>query len=139
MKSKKIISSLLAALLLSATLVGCGSSSSDSKATESDKLDADQTLNILGYDYSSLDTSVISDAESFTSTQNIFEGLMREVSKDGKTVNELAGADKMTVNKDHTVYTFHIRDSKWSDGKKVTANDYVYSWRRLADKKVSTV
>ena len=137
MKSKKMIASLLAALLLSATLVGCGSSSSDSKTTETNKLDADQTLNVWGYDFSSLDPSVISDAESSTTLVNVDEGLMRETTKDGKVVNELAGADKMTPNKDHTVYTFHIRDSKWSDGKKVTAKDYVYSWRRLANPKIS--
>jgi len=32
------------------------------------------------------------------------------------------------------VWTFYIRkDAKWSDGKDVTANDFVYSWRRLVD------
>jgi len=30
------------------------------------------------------------------------------------------------------VYTFHLRDGlKWSDGKPVTANDFVYSWLRV--------
>ena len=38
------------------------------------------------------------------------------------------------VNEDGTVtYTFKLRsDAKWSDGKAVTAGDFVYSWQRLA-------
>jgi oligopeptide transport system substrate-binding protein len=32
------------------------------------------------------------------------------------------------------VYTFHLQDWKWSDGKGVvTAQDFVYSWQRLVD------
>ncbi len=38
-------------------------------------------------------------------------------------------------NDDETVtYTFHLRkDAKWSDGKPVTAHDFVYAWQRLVD------
>ncbi|MBU3156081.1 peptide ABC transporter substrate-binding protein [Clostridium estertheticum] len=140
MKSKKIVSVLIVALVLSVALVGCGAKSGDSagttKSTET-KLDADQTANILGYDYTSLDPAVISDMESFTTLTNVDEGLMREVTKDGKVISILAGADKMTVSADHKVYTFHIRASKWSDGKAVRAQDYVYGWQRLSNPKVS--
>jgi len=140
MKSKKIISAVIVALVLSVALVGCSSKGSDSSSTTkstSTKLDADQTANILGYDYTSLDPAVVSDMESFTTLTNVDEGLMREVSKDGKTITVLAGADKMTTNADHTIYTFHIRASKWSDGKAVRAQDYVYGWQRLANPKIS--
>jgi len=140
MKSKKIVSAVIVALVLSVALVGCSSKSGDSASTTKStntKLDADQTANILGYDYTSLDPAVDSDMESFTTLTNVDEGLMREVSKDGKTISVLAGADKMTTNADHTVYTFHIRASKWSDGKAVRAQDYVYGWQRLANPKVS--
>ena len=30
-----------------------------------------------------------------------------------------------------TEYTFHLRESKWSNGEEVTANDFVYSWNRV--------
>jgi oligopeptide transport system substrate-binding protein len=34
-------------------------------------------------------------------------------------------------NGDGTVWTFHLRnDAKWTDGKPLTAHDFVYSWRR---------
>ena len=37
------------------------------------------------------------------------------------------------------MYTFHLRDNaKWSDGTPVTANDFVYAWRRLADPKTAS-
>lgn len=140
MKIKGKIALLLAAAVLTAIpLAGCSRSTADvsPSSAASGKPDADQTLNIIGYDYTSLDPSVVSDKASFTVIGNIGEGLFRQVSKNGKTVNELAGADKMTVSPDKTVYTFHLRDSNWSDGKPVTAEDYVTSWKRLADPKVS--
>ncbi len=42
-------------------------------------------------------------------------------------------AKSWDVSKDKKTYTFHLRDSKWSNGKPVTANDFVYSFQRLAD------
>ena len=37
-------------------------------------------------------------------------------------------------NADGTVtWTFRLRSAKWSDGQAVTANDFVYAWRRLAN------
>lgn len=43
-------------------------------------------------------------------------------------------ADSYEVSDDGLIYTFHLRDNlKWSDGSPLTANDFVYSWKRLAD------
>ncbi|MCR5102705.1 MAG: peptide ABC transporter substrate-binding protein, partial [Butyrivibrio sp.] len=43
-------------------------------------------------------------------------------------------ADSYTVSDDGLVYTFTLKsDLKWSDGSALTANDFVYSWERLAD------
>ncbi len=42
-------------------------------------------------------------------------------------------AESWDISEDGTVYTFHLRESYWSDGVKVTANDFEYSWKRLAD------
>lgn len=36
------------------------------------------------------------------------------------------------------VWTFHLRDGlKWSDGSDLTANDFVYSWKRVCDPEVA--
>ena len=37
------------------------------------------------------------------------------------------------VSEDGLTYTFHLIESKWSDGSELTANDFVYSWNRVAD------
>ncbi len=43
-------------------------------------------------------------------------------------------AESWTVSGDGKVYTFKLRaDGKWSDGSPVTANDFVFAWRRLTD------
>ena len=41
-------------------------------------------------------------------------------------------AKSYDVSSDGLTYTFHLRpESKWSDGKPVTAQDWVYGWKRL--------
>ena len=43
------------------------------------------------------------------------------------------------ISEDKLKYTFHIReDAKWSDGKKLTADDFVYSYRRVVDPKTAS-
>jgi oligopeptide transport system substrate-binding protein len=60
----------------------------------------------------------------------IFEGLTT-YSPDGEVVPGVA--EKWEVSDDGKTYTFHLRDSKWSNGDPVTAEDFVYSWRRVVD------
>jgi len=42
-----------------------------------------------------------------------------------------------TASNDGLIYTFHLREHTWSDGKPVTAHDYVYSYRRILDPKTA--
>jgi oligopeptide transport system substrate-binding protein len=60
----------------------------------------------------------------------LFEGLTT-YSPDGKIVPGVA--EKWDISDDGKTYTFHLRDSKWSNGEPVTAGDFVYSFRRLVD------
>ncbi len=42
-------------------------------------------------------------------------------------------AESYEASPDGLTYTFHLREGlKWSDGSPLTANDFVYSWKRLA-------
>jgi oligopeptide transport system substrate-binding protein len=60
---------------------------------------------------------------------NAFEGLVK-YAPDGSIVPALA--ESWTISDDGLTYTFKIReDAKWSDGKPVTANDFVYAWKRV--------
>ncbi len=40
-------------------------------------------------------------------------------------------AESWTVSDDGLTYTFKIRDHQWSDGQKVTAEDFAYAMRRI--------
>lgn len=89
-----------------------------------------------------IDPSMISAVDASIYTNHQFEGLMKysnideTVDESGRIFNtELVGgmAESYDVNEDATVYTFHLRDAKWSDGQAVTANDFVYSWQRLVN------
>ena len=52
---------------------------------------------------------------------------------DGKTALPLL-AKSWTISPDGKTYTFKMRKGAlWSDGSPVTADDFVYSWRRLVD------
>ncbi|BBM85290.1 peptide ABC transporter substrate-binding protein [Candidatus Uabimicrobium amorphum] len=63
---------------------------------------------------------------------NIFEGLVRV---NNKTGGYLPGvAERWEISEDGTTYTFFLRkDAKWSDGKPVTANDFLSTYRRAVD------
>ncbi len=41
-------------------------------------------------------------------------------------------AESYQMSEDGLTYTFTLKDDlKWSDGSKLDANDFVYSWKRL--------
>lgn len=46
-------------------------------------------------------------------------------------------AEKWEANADASVWTFHLRPSKWSNGAAVTAGDYEYSYKRQLDPKTA--
>ncbi|MGL4967539.1 MAG: peptide ABC transporter substrate-binding protein [Inquilinus sp.] len=66
---------------------------------------------------------------------DLFEGLLAPGPK-GELVP--GAAESWSVSDDGRTYTFKLRaDGKWSDGSPVTAQDFVYSWRRLVDPKTA--
>jgi oligopeptide transport system substrate-binding protein len=46
---------------------------------------------------------------------------------------QLGLAESYTRSPDGLTLTYKIRNTRWSDGSPLTAHDFVYSWRRLAD------
>lgn len=65
---------------------------------------------------------------------DMFSGLMTE----DAAGNPMPGAALgYSVSADGLVYTFKLRDHKWSDGKPVTAHDYVFSFRRILNPKTA--
>lgn len=74
-----------------------------------------------------------SDAELLI-IRNVFEGLLRK-DQNGDIVCGVAQSYK----KDGLTYIFTLRDdAKWSDGNKITANDFVYALRRAVNPKTKS-
>ena len=44
-------------------------------------------------------------------------------------------ATEWTTSADGLVWTFRLREAKWSDGTPLTANDFVYAWQRIMTSK----
>jgi oligopeptide transport system substrate-binding protein len=63
--------------------------------------------------------------------RDLFEGLTTEA-PNGKVVP--GAAVRWNISRDQLTYTFYLRrDAVWSNGDPVTAQDFVYSFRRSAD------
>ena len=62
----------------------------------------------------------------------VFEGLTE---LDPQSLQATPGvAEKWTASDDFRSWTFHLRsDARWSNGKPVTAQDFVRSWKRLGE------
>ncbi|WP_370931654.1 ABC transporter substrate-binding protein [Bartonella sp. DGB1] len=51
----------------------------------------------------------------------------------------MPGVAESWTNKDNKIWTFKLRkNAKWSDGKSVTAHDFVYAFQRVADPKTAS-
>jgi oligopeptide transport system substrate-binding protein len=80
---------------------------------------------------SSLDPAAAADNFSFQLLQDLYEGLTVE-SASGEILPGVASS--WSVDPTGTEYTFHLRNSaRWSNGKPVRAQDFVFAWRRVLD------
>lgn len=89
----------------------------------------DKTLNISSTaDITILDGAKIKDALTREITLNVMEGLVRL----DKDLNVVGGVAKdWNTSEDGKTWTFNIRDdAKWSNGEKITAHDFEYSFKR---------
>lgn len=98
------------------------------------KLAKIQILNIgNGEDPKTLDPQKCNESTCSAIIRQLFEGLV-QADENGKIIP--ASAESWKISEDGKIYTFHLRKNlKWSDGSKVTANDFEYSFRRLVDPK----
>lgn len=144
MKSKKFLASILAiSVLASSSLIGCGNkgdkkSDNTKKATNNlGEKDSDQTYNICGHEPDSLDPGTSGSDNAWSPQGLLYEGLTRLTpTEDGIGKIDPGVAEKWDMSKDGLKYTFHLRkDAKWSDGKRLTAKDFEYSWKRIVDPK----
>ncbi|MDO4776842.1 MAG: peptide ABC transporter substrate-binding protein [Cardiobacteriaceae bacterium] len=83
------------------------------------------------FEAATLDPHLATDNAGHTILLDTFEGLT-SVNGEGAIVPGVA--ERWDVSADGKHYTFHLRDNaKWSNGEAVTAEDFVYAWRRALD------
>ena len=157
-KVKKLVSlALSSAMVLS--LAACGGSSKEttaaseaaettaaSEAESTEETTAADTASSDGFNLAvclasepqTIDPALNSAVDGAIMINHMFEGLVKWVDDgEGNAVTAPGQAEswEKVVNDDGTVtYTFTLRDGiKWSDGQPVTAGDFEYSWKRLAN------
>ena len=160
MKKKVIALMLAAAMVVGVTACGGGSDTTTpaadsgdaaSETTEGGEAPADDTgadstapaasgegkvLSVqIGPNPETIDPALNSAVDGGNMILHTFECLLT-VDQEGKLAP--GQAESWETSEDGLTWTFHLRDGlKWSDGSALTANDFVYSWRRVCDPMVA--
>ena len=156
---KRVIALLMAAVMVTG-LTACGSGSgaetapaaepaAESSAEESGEeaapadaaeapaaSDGSKILKVqVGPDPETIDPALNSAVDGGNMLLHAFECLLI-VDQDGKLAP--GQAESWETSEDGLTWTFHLREGlKWSDGSDLTANDFVYSWKRVCDPMVA--
>ncbi|WP_448163052.1 peptide ABC transporter substrate-binding protein [Bacillus mobilis] len=127
-KSHLMVMALVTSLLLTAC---------NNKANKSDREAKKQVLNVtVSEEIPSLDTAKTMDGTSAHVMQNIFEGLYVLDDQDQPIP---AVAKSFKRSEDGKKYTFDLRkDAKWSNGDSVTANDFMFAWKRAINRETAS-
>ncbi|QRG68135.1 peptide ABC transporter substrate-binding protein [Brevibacillus choshinensis] len=137
---KSVFAAMSSILVLSAALAGCGggdnaaSGQSGQAANEENKGPKVLRMN-LHSEPPTADPALAEDSTSGALLRATFDGLTR-IGEDGKPHESVA--EKIDVSEDGMTYTFHLRDSKWSNGDAVTAKDFEFAWKRALDPKTAS-
>lgn len=139
---KKFLALFLTMMLTLGALSGCSTTKDNGTDVNNnqDNLSGDnqkdeQIFTFAGSnDIMTLDVSLMNDEMSAIVMYAVNEGLVRF--NQGKIIQGIA--EKQEISEDGKVYTFYLRDAKWSDGEDVTAHDFVYSFLRTLDPKTGS-
>jgi len=124
-KWKKLATAGLAVATLS-VLAACGNGGSKSSSSDTSTINWYTPTEIL-----TLDISKNTDRYSAMAIGNAGSNLLR-VDENGENQPDLA--EKVEVSEDGKTFTATLREGiKWSDGSEITAEDFVYTWRRMVD------
>ncbi len=156
---KKRVIALLMAAAMTVGLAACGSGNAEAPAQEpaaeapaaEDSAEApvvddvaeaqaasggNKILKVqVGPDPETIDPALNSAVDGGNMLLHAFECLLI-VDQDGKLAP--GQAESWETSEDGLTWTFHLREGlKWSDGTPLTANDFVYSWKRVCDPMVA--
>ncbi|MDX8430935.1 MAG: peptide ABC transporter substrate-binding protein [Candidatus Algichlamydia australiensis] len=115
------------ALLLFGILAVTGCNK-DSSSAASKKRECKTALKInIGQEPGTLDPRRARSLGDINLIKMFFEGLTR-ADADGKA--SLAAAKSYELSEDGRLYTFQLRNTSWSNGEGLTADDFVYAWKK---------
>ena len=114
---------MTALLLVTMIFAGCGGGND---SASNGKFSVMLNSNVV-----SLDSAQCTDVSSFELIADCIDGLI-QLDSNGKPIPALA--ESFDVSEDGKTYTFHLRDAKWANGEPVTAEDFVFAWRRHCQK-----
>lgn len=127
-KMKRAMALLMCLAILVPALAGCGGGVDGDADNSADEVFA---LNLaMPEELNTVDPSMNASAYSMQFITLTNMGLMAFDSEGGVTYGM---AESYDVSDDGLTYTFHLRDAYWSNGTKVTSNDFLFSWKRLAN------
>ena len=132
---KKKFALLLAAAMVSTTVLsGCGGSKDNGAGAGDAGAVAEEGNHLvvqLGPDPETMDPALNSAIDASNMIIHLFEPLL-SMDKDNNVIGGMA--ETWEVSEDGLTYTFHLRDGlKWSDGSEFTSEDFVYTFKRMAD------
>jgi len=124
-----MLRNLVLAACASLAAGGCTTGSADAKYFGKVDPPAGQEMRyISGSEPESLDPPVSSSQPDARIMMALFDGLTEYDPKTAQPIPALATS--WEPNADNSVFTFHLRNARWSDGTPITADDFVYSVRR---------
>ena len=121
---KKILASTAALAMVATTLTGCGGSGDITAESGKTNLTV-----AVGGDFALPDPAIVDDSITANVLAQCYDGLYK-LDKDGNVFANLA-EDLPTISEDGLTYTIKLKDGlTWSDGTPLTAEDFVWSWKR---------
>ncbi len=146
---KKILALLLVLSMAVTLFAGCGGQEEDTtpeetttaeemeettteEATEGeDAADESKVLkwNLASAGPATIDPTMNGASDGGDVINQMYEALTRE--KSGVVYPGIA--ESWDISEDGLTVTFNLRESKWSDGSDLTADDFIYSWKRGMD------
>lgn len=128
---KRVLACLLAAVMTAGLLAGCGGDEKSGGGGSSEQvLNISTNSVVVG-----LNPLVNTTAPDNNAHNMIYDPLVRDRSaKDNTDEIVPSAAESWDVSEDGLTYTFNMNpDAKWSDGSKVTANDFEFTFKQMAD------
>src|SRR5262249_4643984 len=128
------VAHLAIAALAVAVLASCGEPAEKTATTVAPAAHENVLHRGNGAEVESLDPALADTSWEQWVIGDMMMGLYTE-DAEGKAI--FGAAENASVSSDGKTWTFTLREHSWSDGTPVTAEDFVYAWRRPLDPKTA--